>query len=237
MTGCHPDSEQQEPQLLKDLKKMVDDIGAIFSQLGQLSEIISKHWEMNYKADENLSRRLSQVDERLVIHAQKIERLNFNEEKLWHGAMEEINNRLEKLESYMQMEDRITAMDEGNRYMECLAGLELKLLDRINEFTKLMVKGDSNLENDIIDLQLRCDHLKRQINYNEKLPAPMEKISLEELKKQYPNVCMVESLVYPKMPHKCPICDGKTYCIKPNFQDGGEIKFDCKSCDKGIVWG
>lgn len=41
-----------------------------------------------------------------------------------------------------------------------------------------------------------------------------------------------------KEPFKCPVCEGKTYCAKSNFQDGGYITFDCKSCEgKGVIWG
>lgn len=42
---------------------------------------------------------------------------------------------------------------------------------------------------------------------------------------------------YHQTPHKCPVCDGRTHCTRPNHQDGGEINFKCLSCEgAGIVW-
>jgi hypothetical protein len=76
----------------------------------------------------------------------------------------------------------------------------------------------------------------RQIDENRKISTRIDELDIliNVLKKSYNNLCATSLR---KDPFKCPSCDGIGKRIKPNFQDGGDINFECVSCKgTGIIW-
>lgn len=48
----------------------------------------------------------------------------------------------------------------------------------------------------------------------------------------------IKNVVKNAVPYICPVCEGARIIEKPNFQDGEEIKYQCRTCEgKGVIWG
>lgn len=60
MSGCHP---TEEPKLLQDLRIILDDILSLTMQLQGLDEKICEHWELNYKGQVNISKRINALED------------------------------------------------------------------------------------------------------------------------------------------------------------------------------
>jgi DnaJ-class molecular chaperone len=122
-----------------------------------------------------------------------------------------IFKRLDKLEDYMKMEDRITASD---------------VLLRLNEVQTWIMKHEKEGQEYGNELEERNKKITNQLS---QMNISLNYI-LSDLEVGYRN----------KKPHKCPVCDGAgmTNCLTNSFIKYDEKNVICKSCEgKGIVWG
>lgn len=115
MSGCH-DSDQKIK--LIDLHKMVEDFERVHESLSIMDSRIKGHWELNYKAQENLSNRLEKIESNQL--AQQLD------PKVWVH----VNDRLEKLES------KIGVLDFNN-WMAIIQDLEKKMQSKLDNMMEV----------------------------------------------------------------------------------------------------
>lgn len=147
MSGCHEPKE--EPKILTDLRAMADDILSLIGQLEGLDEKVSQHWDLNYKAQENLSKRIHEISD-TCIHNNGIvckdldtleERVNtINSSVLTAGATEmfiesnvrNIHKRIDELPS-SDYDERINDLEN--------IGVEQRLIRIENCFRSVLDSG------------------------------------------------------------------------------------------------
>jgi hypothetical protein len=184
-----------------------------------------------------------------------------------HDAMEThvemFNERIEKLEDYMDIEDRITATSVLMRLdeVEKRAGFDLdKLKDHVSGVQDTCSHNNAVLckdinkieqyiygEGDIGALVGRIENLEKNDTFDDNQRDVLEK-RINKLESHFSGDYQ---LVASKLnPHKCPICYGEGNIYKqemPSVHDTlfgwqkdamGTAYKPCKSCDgKGIIWG
>lgn len=189
------------------------------------------------------------MDAKLKHHWNEIKRLTSNEEKLWHGALEEIDQRLKNLE-----EKSARLESENNTHCEAIVVLERKV-DKLEQENKMRQDTISCIDRAYDE---ECEKLENRLNKLENficdIMSSFEKRFIE-LEKEIPRIYNAEQIalianskrnIY-KNPHKCPVCDGlgKLYESFNNifeqldsFMDReGRIVKNCYPCEgRGIVW-
>jgi hypothetical protein len=170
--------------------------------------------ELDPKVWVHIHERLDRVESKTMLMIDVEENL-----KQWRWVHEQIA----RLDLVIKAKEFGVQMEEGNRYMEVVSGLELKLLDKINDVIKMMVKEDLKNEDHNIKLELRLEKLEKLFTDD------IEEIHrvLEEHRK---------SFIAPRLaPFKCPVCDGLgTRCIYAHIPNQTCTCVTCKG--KGIVW-
>jgi len=202
--------------LLENCKCVWKEVRYLYKMFGELSLRLDKNWDLSYKSDDNLSKRIVAIYETVEEMRDHDARINDLEKigveqrliKLESDKLSQeldpkvwvhMNERVDKLESMTAMLDlQIKAkkfeveMDRGNHYMECFSALIKKANDKID-----------NLE---------------QLIYDRK-------------DKRLSNV----------KPHKCPVCngEGRVKLEKPLIKDNiTYFSISCVPCkEQGIVWG
>lgn len=150
-----------------------------------------------------------------------------------------ITERLDSLETMANMLDlQIKAkefksdMDLGERWMECLAGLENKIrvkIQHLEERDKLHQKNVERIESGLIQFMEKLSKFEGEIPriYN------AEQIAL-----------MANSKEFNKKPHLCPVCYGKgkdkDKLVAEPYDQAIKVLVnpDCHSCKgRGVLWG
>lgn len=146
--------------------------------------------------------------------------------QLWVDLGERIDkfdSRLSLLELELKAKEFKGDMDNGERWMECLNGLELKMENKNSEIIKCFVTADGNIENEIDQIK---DALLKEIAHFEARFRELER---------FRDITHLEYKAKRK-PHKCPVCDSQGWLLSSYLTDAEKV--DCHSCEgKGIVWG
>ncbi len=200
-----------------------------WSGIRSLQAIISDHWDLNYKSIENISKRVSKVEDDIISLYRKIEFYEHSIQRKWQ-ANTELSQRLTNLEeqpSYKQIIDDI--IGEVGKLKSTKAEAALVADHYIKTIQRL-----DKIENELDPYDL-SDHDER-IHDLENIGAEKRLLKLER------HFSGDYQLIASKLnPHKCPVCEGN--CMRPNPLKGSEnamlpVNLDCIVCDgKGIVWG
>lgn len=269
MSGCHPTHEDEDFQNVSPIMKMIQDL---MERVRVLEDSSAKQWDLSYKADENLSKRLEKLNSEMNVFLSRLIQVEESYSGLFHdynhledaiaelrshetedhderihdleniGAeqrlvrleSERLTNqldpkvwahvaeRLDKLESMTSMLDLMikakefgVQMAEGNRYMECLAGLENKLNDkiiRLEERYKFVPIDYQNMRKELSETYDRTweklDYLKAQIE------VLFDKLKLNMRNKVTCRQCEGNGTIYISpisdcgQSNKCPKCHG-----------------------------
>jgi len=138
--------------------------------------------------------------------------------KSTYSAAEEFQHlidRVDNVENYMRIDDRITASDVLGR-LKVLEDLLEKMNEQINSFEEAV-----NDDNAYADGQVQ-----ERLSKIERCLGPLLANG---------NIISVEKKSPSKVPHKCPVCEDG---IRLHPGSGGLGLSYCKTCEgKGIVWG
>lgn len=154
--------------------------------------------------------KLRQIDENRKISRRVNELEKLNQQCFDANSIKKIDERFEKIESYIEMEDRVTAssvlylLDELKRKLS-----KLENLIDVEKSEKIILDG-ANLHLTILKFEKRMQELEKKL------------IDCDTSKK----------------PYKCPICEGKGLHESIIPTKSGLLDLTCTSCvGKGIIWG
>lgn len=128
-----------------------------------------------------------------------------------------------------------------------------KISAKVDEIIKLFLKGDSQLEDDVIRIERKIEKLEQQTVNISLLHSSNQghetwkrgcEVLISGIQKELMELKRFQDITHEqyknrKSPHKCPVCEGIGINCDIGEIRGLPIKSDkCHSCEgKGIVWG
>lgn len=248
MNAC--DEPKDEIKIVTSISAMANDILSLMGQLEGLDERISKHWYLNFNAQEILSKRLSQVEQAIQQldehggsdHDERIHDLeNVCAEKRliqletsfdFEKVKELIYQGAQTHATILNLDDRIKKLESSGNYNKDYG------LDLHKELIKLM--------EDHLSLQehlnmLSQDYTEFKLGYPKSVENFVE-VNIKNLHDRIDVICKnfdSNKAIVHRNPYKCPVCDGVGINVVIGEVRGLPIKSDkCHVCEgKGIVWG
>jgi septal ring factor EnvC (AmiA/AmiB activator) len=203
------------------------DYSTISNMILDVDRKVNDQWEMNYKSIENISKRLSKVEDDIISLYRKLE---FNEDSLKRNWKDhtELSQRLNKLEENMISSEEIISMvskDIGKLFrtkfdVELAGELHSQIEERLEKLEGYMEMEDRVTASDIL-LKLARMEDKVQILIADNIKSTQRYV-----------------------PYKCPVCDGKSHTHRIDDEVKASKNFEfyreyasCHACEgKGIVW-
>jgi hypothetical protein len=172
------------------------------------------------------------------------------------SMVRDLNERMSFLELQFKAKEFKADMDKADRWMECLAGIEDKLSERIDDLEQMYredAEADQALICEVADVHLsilkweaKINELERRGGYNRDYGLDLHKAHIDLMEKHkalqdHHNLLSqaVALLQGHKKPYVCPACEGKcTRKLEPGESINPWQIPVCKACSaSGIVWG
>jgi DNA repair exonuclease SbcCD ATPase subunit len=207
-----------------------------------LDRKVNNQWEMNYKSIENLSKRLSKVEDDIISLYRKIEFYENSIQRKWQ-ANTELSQRLTSLEeqtSYKQIIDDIIGeigkLKSTKAQADLVADHYIKTEKRLDKCVDIELIY--TMRQTIETWQKGCEvQLNVLMKCNKELENQVDACNEQNKKLTHNLDILLNHQKKIDQPYKCPVCEGRRN-ITSEMPNGAYFDFPCKSCEgKGIVWG
>lgn len=197
--------------------KTVKGFNNIFFDIESIKSDVTKHWDLNYKGLDNLSKRINFLEQENEIRKDTFSCMD----SAYNNAMLDLEKRINKLESCQLSQQ-----------------LDPKVWVHINE---RLDEAESTLA--MLQLELKAKQFKADMNEGERFMECLSGLE-NKLQNQIDDAKAQFKSIYGKRPHECPICKsfGSPFIVSDKCADGPRKHHlshnPCHGCEgKGIVWG